>query len=117
VGEVKAAGNYAPCFKASLESKSEGFDEVLYLDGRSDRFVEEVFNHDHLVLIYQTLTSSSQLFFKQAGASNFFVVVGGIDDGTLYTPGLHRGSILPGVTRTSLITLARDSGLKVRFSL
>mmetsp|Transcript_24881 Transcript_24881/g.49768 ORF Transcript_24881/g.49768 Transcript_24881/m.49768 type:complete len:519 (+) Transcript_24881:101-1657(+) len=92
VGGVKASGNYAPVFKASLEAKAAGHDEVLFLDGRSDRFVEE------------------------AGASNFFAVAASSSPGsppTLYTPGLGRGSILPGITRDSIVELATDLGFEV----
>ena len=83
VGSIKASGNYAPCFKASKQIKNAGYDEVLFLDARSDEFVEE------------------------AGASNFFAI-GGPDGQTLYTPGLGRGSILPGITRASIVELARS---------
>ena len=90
VGSIKASGNYAPCFKASKQIKAVGYDEVLFLDAKSDAFVEE------------------------AGASNFFAV-GGPDGRTLFTPGLGRGSILPGITRASIVELARseDFGLTV----
>ena len=96
VGSIKASGNYAPCFKASKQIKGAGFDEVLFLDAKSDSFVEE------------------------AGASNFFAVgqssaAGGKTQTTLFTPGLRRGSILPGITRASIVELARseDFGLHV----
>eukprot|EP01087_Luapelamoeba_hula_P013643 TRINITY_DN3900_c0_g1_i1.p1 TRINITY_DN3900_c0_g1~~TRINITY_DN3900_c0_g1_i1.p1 ORF type:complete len:257 (+),score=31.67 TRINITY_DN3900_c0_g1_i1:291-1061(+) len=84
-GDVKAVGNYAPCFAAQKSAKDDGFAEVLVLDAREDKYVEE------------------------AGASNFFCV---LKDGTIVTPGLL-GSILPGVTRDSVITLLRDRGYNV----
>lgn len=85
-GSVKAAGNYAPCFQIQQASKKAGYDEVLFLDAKEDKYVEE------------------------AGASNFFCVT---PDDTIHTPAL-RGTILPGVTRKSLIHLAREKGIKVR---
>lgn len=84
-GSVKAAGNYAPCFQIQQASKKAGYDEVLFLDAKEDKYVEE------------------------AGASNFFCVT---PDDTIHTPAL-RGTILPGVTRKSLIHLAREKGIKV----
>ncbi|KAL6075993.1 Branched-chain-amino-acid aminotransferase [Balamuthia mandrillaris] len=84
-GWVKCIGNYAPCFAPQQKAKKEGFAEVLYLDAKHEKYVEE------------------------AGAANVFCVTA---DGTLYTPSLE-GSILPGVTRKSIIQLARDRGYKV----
>lgn len=84
-GGIKAIGNYAPAFKAQKSAKEDGFAEVLFLDARSDKYIEE------------------------AGASNVFVY--GKDD-VLYTPEL--GSILPGVTRKSVIELAEEKGIKVK---
>jgi branched-chain amino acid aminotransferase len=84
VGSTKAAGNYAPCFNAQASAKAAGFDDVLYLDSQERRYVEEV------------------------AASNFFVV----RDGVAHTPSL--GTILPGVTRRSVIELLRtEVGMEV----
>jgi len=83
-GDVKAIGNYAPAFKVQKEAKETGYAEVLFLDGKHDRYVEE------------------------AGASNIFCVG---KDGVLYTPEL--GTILAGVTRKSVMELAKDKGMKV----
>ncbi|CAK9071783.1 unnamed protein product [Durusdinium trenchii] len=77
VGYVKAAGNYAPCFQPQKDAKEKGFSDVLYLDPSGKR-VEE------------------------AAASNFFCVT---KDGKLKTPAL--GTILAGVTRDSILQLAR----------
>eukprot|EP01114_Cavostelium_apophysatum_P011047 TRINITY_DN2521_c0_g1_i1.p1 TRINITY_DN2521_c0_g1~~TRINITY_DN2521_c0_g1_i1.p1 ORF type:complete len:365 (+),score=75.61 TRINITY_DN2521_c0_g1_i1:94-1188(+) len=82
-GDVKAIGNYAPAFRAQQEAKKEGYAEVLFLDARNDKYVEE------------------------AGASNFFI----IHNNVMYTPEL--GSILPGVTRQSIMQLAKEKGIKV----
>jgi branched-chain amino acid aminotransferase len=84
-GDVKAAGNYANCLLPGLIAKEQDFAEVIYLDAMTGRNVEEV------------------------GAANAFFVV----DGTLYTPALS-GTILAGITRASLITLARDMGIRVK---
>ncbi len=84
VGNVKSISNYAPAYQSQMLAKKRGFADALFLD-TTDTNVEE------------------------AGASNFFVVD---KSGTVRTPNL--GSILPGVTRDSVLTLARDLGLKVK---
>jgi len=66
------------------QAKQRGYAECLFLDAKYDQFVEE------------------------AGASNFFCVT---NDGVLHTPAL--GTILDGVTRKSIIELAKDKGYKV----
>ena len=83
-GGVKAIGNYAPGMMPSKGAKKEGFAEIIYLDAVEHRFVEEV------------------------GAANFFCV----KDNVVYTPELT-GTILPGITRASIIDLARSKGYEV----
>ncbi len=84
VGEVKTPGNYAASLMAAEEAYAQGYTQVLWLDACNRSHVEEV------------------------GTSNiFFVVKGG-----LVTPPLG-GSILPGVTRRSVIQLAADWGIDV----
>ena len=78
-GAAKAAGNYAASLLAHEAAREQGYIEALYLDAREDRYVEEL------------------------GAANFFAVM---SDGTLVTPPL--GSILPGITRDSILTIARE---------
>ena len=68
----------------SKTAKSEGFAEIIYLDAVHHKYVEEV------------------------GAANFFC----IKDGVISTPELT-GTILPGVTRESVIEIARDMGYEV----
>jgi len=84
-GGVKAIGNYAPGMLPSMAAKKEKFNEILYLDSTEHKFIEEV------------------------GAANFFC----IKDSIVHTPPLS-GTILPGVTRASVIQLAKDMGLEVR---
>jgi len=84
VGHCKAAGNYAASLYASEEALKMGCAQVLWLDARERKYVEEV------------------------GTSNIFFVIG--DD--LITPPLS-GSILPGVTRDSVIRLAKSWGVNV----
>jgi branched-chain amino acid aminotransferase len=81
-GSAKCAGNYAAALLAQREARSQGFDEVLWLDAYERRFVEE------------------------AGGMNLMLV----RDGRLSTPPLS-DTILAGITRDSLLTLARASGL------
>ena len=83
-GGVKAIGNYAPGMMPSKLAKSQGYAEVIYLDARTSTYIEEV------------------------GAANFFC----IKDKVLYTPELT-GTILPGITRDSIIALARHMGYEV----
>ncbi|MDG1550528.1 MAG: branched-chain amino acid aminotransferase [Candidatus Poseidoniaceae archaeon] len=84
-GGVKAIGNYAPGMMPSKNAKSKGYAEVIYLDAETHTCIEEV------------------------GAANFFCA----KDGVLYTPELT-GTILPGITRDSLIQLARHNGIEVK---
>ena len=83
-GEAKTGGNYASSLKAGLEAKKKGYDQVLWLDGRQQRYIEEV------------------------GAMNMFFAYGS----TIVTSSLT-GSILAGITRDSVLTLAQSMGLTI----
>jgi branched-chain amino acid aminotransferase len=85
-GEAKCGGNYAGSLVAQAEAIRNGCDQVVFLDAIERRWVEEL------------------------GGMNVFFV---FDDGSIQTPPLT-GTILAGVTRDSLLTLARDMGLTVR---
>jgi len=85
-GEAKCGGNYAASLIAQAESIREGCDQVVFLDAIERRFVEEL------------------------GGMNIFFL---FEDGSISTPPLT-GTILHGITRDSLLTLARDEGMKVR---
>jgi branched-chain amino acid aminotransferase len=85
-GAAKCGGNYATSLIAQAEAIRNGCDQVVFLDAVERRWVEEL------------------------GGMNIFFV---FDDGSLATPPLG-GTILPGITRDSIITLARDMGLTVR---
>jgi branched-chain amino acid aminotransferase len=80
-GEAKTGGNYASSLKAGMEAKHKGFDQVLWLDGREQRYIDEV------------------------GAMNMFFVYGK----KIVTAPLT-GSILAGVTRDSVLKLAASLG-------
>ena len=84
VGDAKTAGNYAASIMAALEAKEQGFTQVLWLDAVERKYIEEV------------------------GTMNIFFVI----DDEVITPPLT-GSILPGITRNSVLRLARDMGLNV----
>ncbi len=84
VGEAKTMANYASSLFAAEVAKKKGYTQVLWLDGVEKRYVEEV------------------------GTSNIFFRIG--DE--LITPPLG-GSILPGITRDSVIELAKHWGIKV----
>ena len=83
-GESKTGGNYGASLYASTLAGKKGYTQVLWLDAKENRYVEEV------------------------GTSNIFFLIG--DE--LITPPL-RGTILPGVTRDSVLRLTRDWGMKV----
>ena len=83
-GFAKCGGNYAASMKAQDLAEAEGFSQVLWLDGVERKYIEEV------------------------GAMNVFFVLG--DE--VVTPMLQ-GSILPGITRKSVIELLQSWGVKV----
>ena len=85
VGSVKTAGNYAASIKAAMEAQALGYTQVLWLDAIERRYIEEV------------------------GTSNIFFKI----NGKLITPPLA-GTILPGITRDSVIQLAKDWGLEIQ---
>lgn len=84
LGATKAGANYAASLASAMKAKKEGFDQVLWLDGKDHEYVEEV------------------------GTMNVCFLIGK----TLVTPPLS-DSILAGVTRDSVLTLARGMGLTV----
>lgn len=84
-GEAKCGGNYAASLAAQAEAIEHGCDQVVFLDAVQRKYVDEL------------------------GGMNVFFVY---DDGTLVTPPLG-GTILPGITRDSVITLARQAGRPV----
>ncbi len=85
-GAAKCGGNYAASLVPIAEAMKAGHDQVIFLDTREQRWIEEL------------------------GGMNVFFV---FDDGTIQTPPLS-DTILHGVTRDCLLTLARDEGLTVR---
>lgn len=85
-GAAKCGGNYAASLVPTAEAFARGHDQVLFLDAVERKWIEEL------------------------GGMNLFFVFA---DGSLITPPLS-GTILPGITRESLLALARDEGLTVR---
>lgn len=84
-GNAKCGGNYAASLLAQREAAEKGCQQVVYLDAIEHRWVEEL------------------------GGMNIFFVR---EDGALVTPPLT-GTILPGITRDSIIQLSRDRGIRV----
>lgn len=84
LGDTKTMGNYAASLLAAEKAHQAGYTQVLWLDGVEQRYVEEV------------------------GSMNIFFVI----NDELITPMLN-GSILPGITRDTVLFLARKWGLKV----
>lgn len=85
-GAAKCGGNYAASLVAQSEAIRQGCDQVVFLDAAEHRWVEEL------------------------GGMNLFFL---FDDGSLLTPPTD-GTILEGITRDSVLTLAREQGLNVR---
>lgn len=84
LGEVKTPGNYAASLYAGEKAHKNGYTQVLWLDGVELKYIEEV------------------------GSMNIFFII----DDKLVTPALN-GSILPGITRDTVIKLAKMWNLKV----
>ncbi|MGD1804410.1 branched-chain amino acid aminotransferase [Dapis sp. BLCC M126] len=83
-GAAKCAGNYGGSLLADKEAKQQGYDNVLWLDGKEKKYIEE------------------------CGTMNVAFVINDV----VITPKLT-GTILPGITRDSVLTLFRDMGVKV----
>ena len=84
MGFAKTGGNYAVSLKAQVKAHDDGYSQVLWLDGVERKYIEEV------------------------GAMNIFFKIGG----KIVTPALS-GSILPGITRNSVIELCKSWGMDV----
>lgn len=82
-GRIKAGGNYAASLVAGAKANEMGYSAVFYLDSKEKKYIDE------------------------CGAANFF----GIKDNTYVTP--ESTSILPSITNSSLIVLAKELGMKV----
>jgi branched-chain amino acid aminotransferase len=87
-GAAKFGGNYAASLLAQSEASAHDCDQVVWLDAIERRYVEEM------------------------GGMNLFFVFGSGGSARLVTPELS-GSLLPGITRDSLLTLAADAGYAV----
>ncbi|TQS44232.1 branched-chain amino acid aminotransferase [Cryptosporangium phraense] len=83
-GEAKCAGNYAASLVAQAQAAAQGCDQVVWLDATEHKYIEEM------------------------GGMNLYFVFEGT---TLVTPELN-GSLLPGVTRDSILQLAQELGLE-----
>lgn len=85
VGYAKTAGNYAASLYPAKLAREKGFDQILWMDANEHKYVQE------------------------CGAMNVFFVL----DGKLITPGLEAGTILDGITRKSIVQLAKSLGKTV----
>jgi len=83
-GNTKIGANYAISLKAQMDAEEKGYNQVLWLDGIERKYVEEI------------------------GTSNAFFVI----DGTVITAPLA-GTILPGVTRRTVIQVLKDKGIPI----
>ena len=87
-GEAKCGGNYAASLVAQKQAATKGCDQVVWLDAVERRWVEEM------------------------GGMNLYFVKGSGKDATVITPKLT-GTLLPGITRDSILSVAKDLGYKV----
>ena len=87
-GEAKCGGNYAGSLLAQKQAAKEGCDQVVWLDSQERKWVEEM------------------------GGMNLYFVKGKGKEATIFTPKLT-GTLLPGITRDSILTVAKDLGYKV----
>src|SRR5216683_277418 len=85
-GEAKCGGNYAAAFAGQIQAVESGCDQVVWLDAIEHRWVEEM------------------------GGMNLFFVYGSGPDARIMTPALT-GTLLPGITRDALLTLAPELGI------
>lgn len=83
-GEVKCGGNYAGGLYPTKLRQDEGYHQQIWTDALEHKYIEE------------------------SGTMNVFFII----DGVLTTPSLD-GTILPGITRNSILTLAREQGMRV----
>ncbi|HEY1914923.1 MAG TPA: branched-chain amino acid aminotransferase [Streptosporangiaceae bacterium] len=88
-GAAKCGGNYAAALAGQLEAMTAGCDQTVWLDAAEHRWVEEM------------------------GGMNLFFLYGAGPQPRLVTPPLT-GTLLPGITRDSLLTLAPDLGIPVQ---
>jgi branched-chain amino acid aminotransferase len=86
-GEAKCGGNYAASFAGQQQAVANGCDQVVWLDALEHRWIEEM------------------------GGMNLFFVYGSGASARIMTPALT-GTMLPGITRSSLLTLAPDLGIE-----
>lgn len=84
-GFAKAAGNYGGAMLPARKALEEGFDQLIWTDAKEHKYVEEM------------------------GAANAMFLL----DGKLITPSIDKNTILKGVTRDTILTLARDMGYTV----
>ncbi|MBU3692729.1 MAG: branched-chain amino acid aminotransferase [Candidatus Nanopelagicaceae bacterium] len=87
-GEAKCGGNYAASLLAQQQAAAQGCDQVVWLDAKERRYVEEM------------------------GGMNLYFVKGRGKAATIFTPKLT-GTLLPGITRDSILSVASDLGYKV----
>lgn len=85
LGSAKTAANYAASMLAGQKAHEKGFSQVLWLDGIDRKHIDEV------------------------GAMNIMFMI----NNELITPSLENGTILPGITRNSVLNLGKEWGMKV----
>jgi len=85
VGNVKAAGNYGAALYPAKKAQDRGYDQLIWTDSKEHKYIEE------------------------SGTMNIMFITGD----KLLTPALNTNTILPGVTRDSVLKLANDHGIEI----
>jgi len=93
-GNVKCCGNYAVTMRPLLDAKEKGFHDNLYLE------LDTYYNAPE-----GASSKLQQAILQELSAANVFLVM---KTGEIVTPSLKRGTILPGVTRDTVLTLAKE---------
>jgi branched-chain amino acid aminotransferase len=85
IGFVKAAGNYGASLRPTIEARKKGYDQILWTDPFEHKYVQEI------------------------GTMNVFFIIGN----KAITPDLENGTILNGVTRSSVLVILKELGLTI----
>jgi branched-chain amino acid aminotransferase len=97
VGNVKCAGNYAVALRPLIDAKKQGFQDNLFLE-------LETYEPGQL----------KKAVLQEMSAANVFLV---LKSGEIVTPSLKRGTILPGITRESVLAIINKFSVEIQSSM
>ncbi|PPS11089.1 hypothetical protein GOBAR_AA09553 [Gossypium barbadense] len=116
-GGVKTIGNYAAVLKAQSAAKAKGYSDVLYLDCVHKKYLEEVSSCN--IFVVKIDAFNSNLCFSWILPLPFCILpllenlVPFVQQGDVISTPAIKGTILPGITRKSIIDVARSQGFQV----